>query len=198
MTFELFEYNLVVMVDKKDSLSFWDFLTTLKWLFVFNFKLSPWAATAQIIIRTVLDTSPLFSAYIFARLIDKIIKIVSGSGSNLNEIIPLLSLLLFFNLLMSALNSAYTYVSNVMGQMSTYKVPLILAQHINSLGIQTLENPEIVNKIQRAKETISTINNDFERVIMFFAKIVVLISTSIIIIKNNADNCSNYFGGHYS
>ncbi|MEK7463264.1 MAG: hypothetical protein AAB621_02795, partial [Patescibacteria group bacterium] len=61
---------------KKDKLSFWDFLATLKWLFVFNFKLSPWAATAQIVIRSILDTSPLFNAFIFAKLLDKIIKIV--------------------------------------------------------------------------------------------------------------------------
>ncbi len=169
--------------NKKQTLSFFEFLATLKWLFVFNFKLSPWAATAQIVIRTILDTSPLFNAFIFARLIDKIIIIASSSNSNINDTIPLLGLLLIFNLAISALNSIYGYVSSVMNQASGYTVPLILAKHINSLGIQTLENPEVVNKVQRAKDTIGSLSGDFERMIMFFSRIIVLISASVIVIK---------------
>ena len=90
--------------EKKNRLSFWNFLATLKWLFLFNFKLAPWAATAQVVVRILIDTSPLFNAYIFARLIDKIIKIAASSNSNLNEIIPLLGFLLAYNLILAALN----------------------------------------------------------------------------------------------
>ncbi|MDO8442871.1 MAG: hypothetical protein Q7S81_01230, partial [bacterium] len=168
---------------REERLSFSDFLATVKWLFVFNFKLSPWAATAQIVIKLILNTSPLFSAYIFARLLDKIIKIVSMPGSNINEIIPLLGLLLSYNLVISALGYVNSYVSQVIGLMSGYRVPVILARHINSLGIQTLENPDVVNKIQRARETIGGISNDFERMLMFVARGVALISALFVIIK---------------
>jgi ABC-type multidrug transport system fused ATPase/permease subunit len=70
-----------------------------------------------------------------------------------------------------------------MSQNASYKSPIILAEKINSLGIQTLENPDVVNKIQRAKETINMVNNDFERMIVFIAKIVVLASASFVVIK---------------
>jgi len=168
---------------KKDKLSFLDFLATLKWIFVFNFRLSPWAATAEVVIRVILNTSPLFSAYIFARLLDKIIKIVSSPNSDLNEIIPLLALLLSYNLIISGLSYVNSYVSQVINLMSNYRVPIILAKHIDSLGIQTLENPDVVNKIQRARETIGSISNDFERMIMFIARGVALISALYVIIK---------------
>ncbi len=169
--------------DKKSRLSFLDFLATIKWLFAFNFKLSPWAATFQIIFRVILDISPLFNALIFAKLLDKIIKVISSSNSNLYDILPLLGLLLFFNLTISALNSLYSYVANVMSYKTSYGVPILLAEKINSLGIQTLENPDVVNKIQRAKETSNAIFNDFERAIIFFARVAVLISASIVVIK---------------
>jgi ATP-binding cassette subfamily B protein len=172
-----------IIDEKKGKLSFLDFLATLKWLFVFNFKLSPWAATSQVLTRMILDTSPLFNAYIFARLIDKIIKIASSSNSNINDIIPLLILLLMFNLAISALNSVYSYISDVMSHMSSFKVPIILAKHISSLGIQTLENPDVVNKIQRVRETINMVNNDFENMVAFIAKFIVLISASFIVVK---------------
>jgi len=169
--------------NKKARLSFSDFLATLKWLFAFNFKLSPWAATMQILIRVILDTSPLFNALIFAKLLDKIIKIASSSSSNINDIIPLLGILLAFNLVISALNSVYAYVGHTMSYSANFKVPVILAKHINSLGIQTTENPEVVNKIQRARETLGAINNDFTNAVIFFARIAVLISASFVVIR---------------
>ncbi len=168
---------------KKDKLSFLDFLATLKWVFVFNFKMSPWATSTQVAIKLILNTSPLFSAYIFARLLDKIIQIVSIPNSNINEIIPLLVLLLSYNLVISALGYINSYVSQVVGLMTGYRVPIIFAKHINSLGIQTLENPDVVNKIQRARETIGGISNDFERMIMFVARGVALISALVVVIN---------------
>lgn len=172
-----------IIDEKKGKLSFLDFLATIKWLFVFNFKLSAFGAVSQTVIRILLDISPLFNAYIFAKLLDKIIKIASNPYSNINDIIPLLILLLILNLTISALNSAYAYVWQLMSFKSQFRVPMILAEHINSLGIQTLENPEVVNKFQRANETIGALNNDFESVIMFFSKIIVLVSSFLIIVK---------------
>ena len=169
--------------ENKVRLSFFDFISTIKWLFVFNFKLSFGKALTQIIVRILLDISPLFNAYIFAKLLDKIIKIVSSSNSNLYDIIPLLTLLFCFNLLISALNSLYQFVASSMSYISSFTSPIILAEKINSLGIQTLENPEVVNKINRARETINAINNDFERAVIFFAKAIVLIFVSLVVIK---------------
>ncbi len=169
--------------DKKRKLSFMDFLTTLKWLFRFNFKLSPWATLTQILLRIILDISPLLNALIFAKLLDKIIQIINSSNSNINEIVPLLVLLFIFNLLISALNSLYGYVSSVVQINLSNRSHMILAEHINSLGIQTLENPEIVNKIERSRNLIGSFNNDLERMTAFISKIIVLLSTSIIVIK---------------
>jgi len=110
------------------KLSMKEFFKTMKWLFLFNFKLSPGFAVSQIIIRMILNISPLFNAYIFARLLDKIIKILSNSNASLNEIIPLLLLLLCFNLIISALNSAYSYIMSSMSSLSSYMTPIILSK----------------------------------------------------------------------
>jgi ATP-binding cassette subfamily B protein len=169
--------------DKKSSLSFLDFLATIKWLFVFNFKLSFVTAITQIIARILIDISPLINAYIFAKLLDKIIHIADSPESNINDVIPLLIVLLCFNLIVLGLRSLHVFVISRMNYIASYTLPIILAKKINSLGIQTLENPEVVNKIQRSKETIDTINRDFEMSILFFSRIIFLISVSIVVIK---------------
>lgn len=165
------------------KLSMKEFFKTMKWLFLFNFKLSPGFAVSQIIIRMILNISPLFNAYIFARLLDKIIKILSNSNASLNEIIPLLLLLLCFNLIISALNSAYSYIMSSMSSLSSYMTPIILSKKISSLGIQTLESPEVVNKIQRARETLNSVNNDFERLVISCSSVIVFLVTSLVMIK---------------
>ncbi len=170
-------------IDNQKKLSMKEFFNTMKWLFLFNFKLSPGFALSQIIIRMILNISPLFNAYIFARLLDKIIKILGNSSASLNDIIPLLLLLLCFNLIISAFNSAYSSIMASMGNLSSYMVPIILSKQISSLGIQTLENPEVVNKIQRARETMNSTNNDFERLVISCSQVIVFIVTSIVVIK---------------
>jgi ABC-type multidrug transport system fused ATPase/permease subunit len=132
--------------NKKEKLSFRDFLITLKWLVNFSFKLSSFGAVSEIIIRIFLDLSPLFNAYIIAHLLDKIITVI-GSNSNLNEIFPLLGILLFYNLAMSVFNYAYGYFGEVMNTAASFKAPQFLYEHISLLGIQTLESPDVANKI---------------------------------------------------
>ncbi len=168
------------VTEKKTSLSFWSFLSTIKWMYVFNFKLSPWTATFQFIIRILLGVSPIFNAYIYARLIDKIISIAS-THSDLNGMVPLLAILLAYNILTSGLNSLYSFITSIMSDIYNFRVSVVLAEKINSLGIQTLENPDSVNKIQRARETISMLNSDYERTILFISRVITLVSTSLII-----------------
>lgn len=172
-----------IINNKKDKPSFFDFLTTLKWLIFFSIKLSPLVVISNIITRILLDLSPLLNAYIFARLLDKIIKIASIPNTNPNEIIPLLGVLLAYNLLVSLLTYVHEYVFFVTNSLSNFKAKQFLYKQIHSLGIQTLENPEVVNKIQRAQEVLNSVDFDFERTIIFFSRAITLISVSFIILK---------------
>lgn len=170
------------MEEKSSKLTFWQFLGTLKWLFVYNVKLAPLAAIAEIIATLFSALSPLINAYIFARLLDKIIKIAT-SGSSPTEIIPFLGILLLYNLLNSAINYSNGYFGSVMGNANAYRAPQILYRHISSLGIQTLENPEVANKIQRTREIFMMLNSDFDRMILFFSRVITLIFAALIVVK---------------
>lgn len=170
------------MDDKNNKLTFLKFLDTLRWLFVYNVRLAPMAAIANTLTVVFLTVNPLINAYIFARLLDDVLKIITKHG-NPKEIIPMLGVLLAYNLLNSAVNAVKGYVSQVMSDATQYKSPQVFYRHIHSLGIQTLENPEVANKIQRSREVIGMLYNDFERTITFFAKIITLITAALIVVK---------------
>lgn len=168
---------------KKDNLSFLEFLSTLKWLVTFIFRLSPSVTVFAAIIKILLDLGPLVDAYIFARLLDGIIKIASVPNSSPNQIVPLLGVLLFYNLAFAGLNYAYMYFQSATSEYVALKSPSVFYKKIHSLGIQTLENPEVVNKIQRAREIMGMTAGDYDRTIGFFSRIITLIFAALIIFK---------------
>ncbi len=174
--------NKEIKKNKNDKLSFLEFLNTVKWLLVYNVKLSPFVAISRAAAFTFLTLNPLINAYIFARLLDIIIKIIA-TGQNLNGVLPVLGILLSYNLITSGVNYANGYLQNAMFNLTVYKSPQLLYKHIHSLGIQTLENPEVVNKIQRSKEVLGMLNNDFDSAINFLARIITLIIASLVVVK---------------
>ncbi|MBI3634094.1 MAG: ABC transporter ATP-binding protein [Candidatus Yonathbacteria bacterium] len=170
------------MEDKNNKLTFLKFLGTLRWVFVYNAKLAPFAVFSYTIANIFQRISPLINAYIFARLLDDVIKIVASHGSS-KEIIPMLGILLAYNLINSMVSSAKSYFGTVIRDATLYKSPQILHQHIYSLGIQTLENPEVVNKIQRAREALFFLGSDLEQTITVTAYIITLITSALIVIR---------------
>ncbi|MFA6407727.1 MAG: ABC transporter ATP-binding protein [Candidatus Paceibacterota bacterium] len=169
------------MQETKNKLSFWQFVTTLQWLFAFNFRLSPFVVVSRFITSVFLQVSPILNAYIFARLLDGVIKLAT-TGTNPYEIIPLLGMLLAYDLIASGVSYVDEYFQNVMSDLVQFKAPQLYYRHINSLGIQTLENPEMVNKIQRSREVLGVLNNDFDRSISFFGRIVTLFSALLVVL----------------
>ena len=175
-------YNAQSMEDKNTKLSFLKFLDTVRWLFVYNIKLAPVAAISGALATVFSTASPLVNAYIFARLLDDAIRIASVHGDP-KGVIPMLGVLLVYNLFNSTINSASSYFSLVMSDATQYKSPQVMYRHIHSLGIQTLENPEVANKIQRSREILGMLHNDFERTVTFFAMIITLVAAALIVVK---------------
>jgi ATP-binding cassette subfamily B protein len=169
--------------NKKEKLPFWQFLGVLKWLVFFNFKISVFGSISELITRIILNSGPLFNAYIFARLLDKIIKVASNSNSSLNEIFPLLGLLLGYNLIIAIIESIYSYSLRINRNAAQFKAPEVLYRQIYSLGIQTLENPGVVNKLQRCREMIRNINNDYESVVFFISRLITLFFALFVVLR---------------
>lgn len=169
-------------MEKESKLSFLQFLNTLRWLFAYHLRLSRTTTILKIVTIAFLALHPLLSAYIFARLLDAIISL-TGTSTNYNDIVPTLGLLLAYNLLYSAVYNTDVYLSTAMTNFTNYRSPQFLYRHIHFLGVQTLENPDVANKIQRAREELGSLNSGFERMVLFVSRIVTLIVAASVIVK---------------
>ena len=170
------------MENKEIKLSFAQFLSVLRWLILYSIKIVPGRAVARVITSTLNTLSPLINAYIFAQLLDRIIEI-AATGTDPGEIVPMLLVLLGYNIANSGINYLNGYLGTAMGVVIQQRSPIILYSHMASLGIQTLENPDVVNKIQRAREVLMALSGDFERTILFFARIITLTVAAFVVVK---------------
>ncbi len=170
------------MEDKDKKLSFGQFLGVLRWLIAYNIKLAPMAATAEVFLAVFIEVSPVINAYIFARLLDDVIKIATAH-TNPNGIFPMLGLLLGYNLFISAAQSIRAYFGRVLLNAHNFKSPILFYKHIHMLGIQTLENPDVVNKVQRAREILGNLQDNFTGAVAFGARIITLITAATVVIK---------------
>lgn len=170
------------MEDKDKKLSFGEFLGTLRWLIAYNIKLAPAAAIFESTTTILLTLNPLINAYIFGRLLDSIIKIVVA-GSSLSGVVPMLGILLAYNIINSAIFYADAYFEAVMNITTQYKSPQLLYRHMHSLGIQTLENPDVANKMQRSREAIGALGGDFQRTVGFLGRIITLIIAVFVVAR---------------
>jgi len=100
----------------------------------------------------------------------------------INEIIPYLIALLtyeIFNNLIRALNS---YSGSVLAHKARYILHTLHYQNLNFLGISTLEQPEINNKVQRADQNIWVLEDLLDRVGDLIASLITAFVTGITVI----------------
>lgn len=168
--------------EKNKKLSFAQFLGVLRWLIAYNIKLAPVLAITGAVVTIVTMLSPLVNGFIVGRLLDTVIAAVAA-GADPSEAVPMLAILLGYNLFNAALNSLNSYVGSVMSEIVVYKSLQLLYRHINALGIQTIENPDVVNKLQRSREVMGALYTDFDRTILFVAQVVTLIVAVAIVVK---------------
>ncbi len=158
-----------------------EFITISKWTFVLLFQISKPATIFYLIFNILDKLSPVFNAIIFAKALDKVVLILSSDSPNFSSIIPYLSLMIGFMLL----NTLFSYFRTISGDYTFHKSKPVLNRvlylKLKDLGIQNLENPEVNNQIIRVKETIGTIRDHVDNVVLLLSNIVNIITSAIVV-----------------
>ena len=164
----------------KTNVGFFQFLGIAKWIVSFSFKMAPFDTAAFFILQTISNLDQIINPYIFAKLLDGVIKI-AGKTQSLKSIFPLLIILFLYNLLISLIRSLRSFYGNNLSYINNWRVEQKLYEKANILGIQTQENSEFANYLQRAKEVSGNIFNFLEKIFTFLSLIITLLISGLII-----------------
>ncbi len=164
----------------KKNIGFFQFLKIVKWVVRFCFQLAPFETGMVFVLKAVSDLDKIVNPYIFAKLLDSVIKLV-GKTDSLKSVIPWLIALFAYNMLISLTRLFMSFYRNHVRLINNWKTEQKLYEKVNTLGIQTLENSEFANCLQRGKETMGNINNYLESTFDFLSSIITLIISAVIV-----------------
>lgn len=157
----------VESLDKR--LSGKEFMDISKWVFKYVYSIDPKRTRIVVITKIIFSFRTLLDTYIFAKLLDSLIAATTTPNASLKDIIPYLAIMFVFNIFFVAWGFVNSYTRNSL--RNTYNVysKKHLAEHINKLGIQSLENPTISNSIFRANDTLQNVFGYFISILDFIS-----------------------------
>ncbi len=170
--------------DKDQKSSIKNLLKSVYWTLKVCLQISTFSTIGMIFGRVVNESRGLAYAYISAISFDQIIKMISQKNVQLNDLYPYIAILFFYEIISAAIGrSFYGYCRRSLRNISRPIIERIYYLHLGTLGIQTLESPNINNKLTRADQWLSGLVDILEELISFFASVIVFIISSIIVIK---------------
>jgi ATP-binding cassette subfamily B protein len=171
--------------DDNENLSFKEFIDISKWIFSIMFKVSPITFLALCFTNIYTELERLINSFIFALIIDKSIEVAQSSEQDFNLLLPYLIIIFAQRLISELVWNIDGYCRNRLRSISNYKINILMYSKLNSLGVETLEDPDVNNIIHRANDYIWEYSNFNDRVLRFFARIIGGISAGAILATFN-------------
>lgn len=171
------------MEKKNESLTLKEFLKTLIWIFKTYYKTSPSKTILLLITRVIRDMRGLVYGAFLAKILDQLVTLSQNEVKDFEVLVPtLLGLLLYYVFVTGLVNNIFQYSYRGLKQVSRSKLEILFAEQLNYLGIQNLEDPDVINRVQRASqwvyETFQTLNDS----LFFISNIVqVFVSGAVIL-----------------
>ena len=171
------------MEKKKESLTPKEFIKTLKWIFKTYYKISPSKTILLLATRIIRDIRGLVYGAFLAKILDQLVTLSQNEVKDFEVLVPtLLGLLLYYVFVTGLVNNIFQYSYRGLKQVSRSKLEILFAEQLNYLGIQNLEDPDVINRVQRASqwvyETFQTLNDS----LFFISNIVqVFVSGAVIL-----------------
>lgn len=161
---------------------FREFFNISKWVLKLIYSVNPIHTFLSVLYQFFTNIRGLVNSYVIALMIDRVVEISKVETSTVSDIYPLIGFIFLLNLVFQAIDWLGGYSG---AYFRVHLIPHVrreLYLKTSSLGIQTLEDPDINNKIHRARENISNIVNYFYQMIRLFGNLWGVLASLFVII----------------
>ncbi len=173
--------------DKKTEehkrISFNEFINVSLWVVKMQLSVDKTTSIIYIIFKVIEGLTPIGYTYISSMLMDQIIELAQTKGS-LSVIYPSLGVLFGFSLAQSLIGSVRNYTYWMLQPQMRPNMRKAIYEKLVALGIQTLEDPEITNKINRIENSLGDIMNYFRQIVQVLTYFVSF-TVSLILVAIN-------------
>ena len=164
-----------------DQVSFSDTIKISKWILGLVYKMSPLNTSIYILALAVNKLNPFVYAFIFTKALDELIRVLQTPNANIQMLYPYLGVMFGYSIFTTILSFVRSYSISTLRAISNTYIKRIFYNRLTELGIQTLENPEINNKVNRAEEYLTNLIFYMEDSVNVVADIFKTIAALIIV-----------------
>jgi len=118
-------------------------------------RISPWIATTNILLRLVRSASPVATLYIGKLIIDEVVKVVQHQAIEKNYLILLIASEFAITVLSDVLNRAIAVLDTLLGELHNNESSVRIMNHAAQLDLEQFEQPTFYDKLERARQQTS-------------------------------------------
>ncbi len=169
--------------DEYKKLKMSEFIGVSRWVFSLLFSVSPFYTILYLIGFVIAQLQAFAWAYIFGKTIDQLIKVSQSPNPQLSDMYTYIAMFLVFGLFFAAMRfvRGHSYIS--LNNLSRYKIKQKFYYKLKELGIQTLEQPFVNDKVFRAHSNLQMVVTYYQRMIETISDIVRMITAMALVFQ---------------
>lgn len=169
------------MSKKEKDLTFKDYINISLWSLKINWRISPFITVTYFLTTVFNNVQGILYSYVIAVILDSLIKLSSEGVGNIHSLLPLILYLGGIELLVIISNSLSRYCSRFKRRLSRSYLSRFQYEKINKLGVQTIQLPEIANKMQITQDWLWNIPDVSEALVNLVASFIRGIVAGVIV-----------------
>ncbi|HPD74324.1 MAG TPA: ABC transporter ATP-binding protein [bacterium] len=165
------------------KVGFFEALKISKWGLSLFFKNHPYATTTYIIGQTIFKVQDLIYTLIFAKALDELMRVIQQPNAIIESMYPYLAILLTYSVIETILSFFIGQTEAVLRLNSDLFLRREFYYKLNGLGIQTLEQPDVSDRVHRANGYLWNIFRYVDSSIEFVTNIVKVVVALVLVLR---------------
>jgi len=170
-------------MEKKKELTLKDYFNISLWSLKINWDISKFISIVTLITSIYLNLSGIFYSFVIAKIIDSLIQLSESGNTEISSVFSLVGLFALIEFFSIITNSLDRYCRRYKRRLVRSYLSRIEYQKINELGIQTIQLPEVANKIQKTSDWLWSITDVSDVVVALISSFVRSVVAGIIIFR---------------
>lgn len=159
------------------------FWSITKWVVALLYKLEPKYLLIHTVSYTVMSMGDLVTTYVFSRIIDILIRLSNNPTAHISDLYPYIGFLVGYGLFNRIVNFITSWSGDCLYMNSQPKLNQSFYRKLNALGIQTLEQPGVSDRVYRTTEYLGNVYDYFENLVTIFSTFAQMVVSLIIVLR---------------
>jgi ATP-binding cassette, subfamily B, bacterial len=164
------------------SLSFSQFMRVVRWSIAANWQIDAKMFVVRILSQMLLRLQPVIYGLLLARAIDQLVIVSQTENATVEQLYPYLAAILLYFLIVETIRGINQYAGSSVRLKSRRMLQQLTYKHVNSLGIQTIEEPGVNDQLRRAEQYSPMVLDFTMEMLSFLGDVVSAISAGVVLI----------------